>query len=42
MKMNDFENENDESKRDVDDDGNPLTIQAAQRLFHRNSNKIYF
>ena len=26
---------------DVDDDGRPLTIGAAQRLFHKNGDKIY-
>ena len=42
MKQNAFQNDIEESKKDVDEDGNPLTIQAAQRLFHRNNNKIYF
>lgn len=25
----------------LDEDGNPLTIQAAQRLFHKNNNTVY-
>jgi hypothetical protein len=29
IKMNGFENDIEENKKDVDDDGNPLTIQAA-------------
>jgi len=26
---------------DVDDDGNPLTIGAAQRMYHKNDNRLY-
>ena len=25
-----------------DEDGNPVTVQAAQRLYHKNNNPVYF
>lgn len=30
-----------EDMPDVDDDGNPLTIEAAQRIYHKNDNAFY-
>jgi len=33
-----------EQEDDVDDDGNPLTVAAAQRIFHKNdaTKTVYF
>ena len=31
----------DEKTPDIDEDGHPLTIGAAQRLFHKNDNRLY-
>ena len=32
-----------EPEEDVDDDGNPLTVAAAQRIYHNDGKKpIYF
>jgi len=31
----------DEDEPDVDDDGNPLTVAAAQRIYHGNSQTLY-
>ena len=30
-----------QKEEDVDEDGRPLTIAAAQRLFHSNNNQIF-
>lgn len=31
-----------EEEPDVDEDGNPLTIEAAKRIFHKDNNRLYF
>ena len=31
-----------EEKPDFDDEGRPLTIQAAQKTYHKEGNKIHF
>lgn len=30
-----------QKEEDIDEDGRPLTIAAAQRLFHSNNNQIF-
>ena len=33
--------EMEEKTPDLDEDGHPLTIGAAQRLFHKNDNRLF-
>ena len=33
--------DSEDSTQGLDDNGNPTTIAAAQRLFHKNKNPIY-
>ena len=31
-----------DSREGLDDEGRPVTIDAAKKLFHRNDNPLYF
>ena len=33
--------EEDDENNGLDEDGNPVTIDAATKMFHKNNNKLY-